>query len=78
MNSFLETCCCGSSLNSYNLSEEFIADAENVWQEIQLKVSESVHATEKATFDNEKSIQSVVSRKMPRYFGYFVLLLYCV
>ena len=72
MNSFLETCCCGSSLNSYNLSEEFIADAENVWQEIQLKVSE------KATFDNEKSIQSVVSRKMPRYFGYFVLLLYCV
>ena len=56
MNSFLETCCCGSSLNSYNLSEEFIADAENVLQEIQLKVSESVHATENATFDNEKSI----------------------
>lgn len=54
MNSFLETCGCGSSLNSYNLSEEFITDAENVLQEIQLKVSESVHATENATFDNEK------------------------
>lgn len=66
MNSFLETCGCGSSLNSYNLSEEFITDAENVLQEIQLKVSESVHATENATFDNEKSIQWVVSRKMPR------------
>ena len=66
MNSFLETCGCGSSLNSHNLSEEFITDAENVLQEIQLKVSESVHATENATIDNEKSIQWVVSRKMPR------------
>ena len=51
-----------SSVSSCDSNEEFLAGTENILKEIHSKVSDLLHATEKAMSEHEREMEAVVSR----------------